>query len=314
MKIKRWVSALLIGAIVGIGIYLYSGKTLHLHNSNPNQYSAITKSSNALEILGFIPYWAVPKNAPPIDYIALFALEPTDDGWHNQFQTMPRIPEGTKVLWTLKIHGGDHTTWMDTPEGIADMIEKLAVYMNQADGIVINLEDWTKYLRLDDIAIAFHRRYPGKLIMITLPSWGLPTTANIYHLADRFILMAYDYDFKSGVLAPISKVESSIRFYESLSDKLLLGIPLYGYLKTDKGTQAVQIKNIEDATVSYSKEGEAKTRGETGTITWNDIKTISEKIALARKYHLRGIALWAVGYTSDEFIEKIIKEAYTATK
>ena len=312
MKVKRWIALALIGIIVGAGIYLYFSKQ-HNTNTDHDNYPHITKGKDALEILGFIPYWAVPKEAPAIDYIALFALEPTDGGWYTRFKTMPNIPEGTKVLWTIKIHGGDHSTWLDTPEGITDMIDKLAVFMDKSDGIVINLEDWKKYMKIDDIAMSFHRRYPGKLIMITLPSWGLPTTANINSLADRFILMAYDYDFRSGVLAPMSKVENTIRFYQSLSDKLLLGIPLYGYLQTDKGTHAVQIKNIEDATVTYSEEGEALTPGKTGTITWNNINTISAKIALARKYHLRGIALWAVGYTSDEFIEKIIKEAYTAT-
>ncbi len=307
MKARNVYIVILI-IIIGIGGYLYNKGNIDLLHPSPQMEDDIPQLNNHdFEVLGFIPYWVNPTYIPSVDYIALFALKPTKEGWENPFVNIPSLPNNTKLLWTLKIHEDDSNQWMDTKEGIIGMMRKLSPYMKHADGVVINMEYWEKYLKLDDIALTFRKMYPHKLLMITLPSWGLPTTGNLYRITDRFILMAYDYNFPKGILAPLSQVENSIQFYQYLSDKLLLGIPLYGYQKTPNGYKAIQIKNIENLPRTYSEKKEAITKLNGGKVVWNDLFTIKKKTLLVKKYHLRGIALWAIGYTTDHFIKQLLQ-------
>jgi len=154
--------------------------------------------------------------------------------------------------------------------------------------------------------------------MVTLPSWGLPIPSNLYMTTDRFILMAYDYDFQNGILAPLDRVETSIKFYQNISSKLLLGIPLYGYQYVKDKYIAIPIELIEGSSVTYTENHEAIVTGKQGPVIWNNLETIKRKIKLAHKYQLRGIALWTIGYASETFLDSINKlikqESITSTR
>ena len=314
-NIKNILLIILIGILIGI-TYLYTSSWHPIDTNNP--YPSIEETSS-LETLGFIAYWSIPNNVPDLDYIALFALTPTENGWVNLFPNHFTLPiQNSKLLWTLKIHSEDYTDWLRTSEEITYMIHKLAPYMNKSDGVVVNLEAWQHYIKLGEILKTLHDMYPNKILMVTLPSWGLPIPSNLYMTTDRFILMAYDYDFQNGILAPLDKVETSIKFYQNISSKLLLGIPLYGYQYVNGKYIAIPIELIETSSVTYTENHEAMASGKQGPVIWNNLETIERKIQLIHKYQLKGIALWTIGYTSETFIDTINKlieqESTTSTR
>ena len=308
---KWW--ELLVGIfilIVFIGLLVYKPSPYRENSSAPAE-----QTDKNLEVLTFIPYWIHPIEIPTgADYVALFALIPEKDGWKPLIKEIPKAQGNTKLLWTLKIHSEDEKDWLESDQTMADMVESLEPYMKNSDGIVINMEDWTKYLKLEKLVSAIKERYPHKLLMVTLPSWGLPVSGNLGSMVDRFIVMAYDYNYKGGVLAPLPAVENTIRFYKPIASKTLLGIPLYGYLRKNGSVSAIQIKTLESGSRTYTDEGEAISSYKGGTAIWNDKNTIQMKIDLAKKYGLRGIALWALGYSSQDFIESIINMAKESGK
>ncbi len=296
--------------IVFIGLIVYKPSP---YRENPS--APMDQTDKNFEVLTFIPYWIHPIQIPTgADYVALFALIPEKGGWKPLIKEIPKVQENTKLLWTLKIHSEDEKDWLESDQTMANMVESLEPYMKNSDGIVINMEDWTKYLKLEKLVSAIKERYPHKLLMVTLPSWGLPVSGNLGNMVDRFIVMAYDYNYKGGVLAPLPAVENTIRFYKPIASKTLLGIPLYGYLRKNGSVSAIQIKILESGSRTYTDEGEALSSYKGGTAVWNDKNTIQMKIDLAKKYGLRGIALWALGYSSQDFIENIINMAKESGK
>jgi len=304
----KWWEILTGVIILAIFVGLLVCKPPIIHREIPS--NSTEKADKSLEVLAFIPYWIKSVKVPSrVDYIALFALIPEKGGWRPLIKAPRKVGRNTKLLWTLKIHSEDEKEWLESDQTMVDMVEGLEPYMKNSDGVVINMEDWTKYLKLEKLVSAIKERYPHKLLMVTLPSWGLPVSGNLGSMVDRFIVMAYDYNYKGGVLAPLPAVENTIRFYKPIASKTLLGIPLYGYLRGNGSISAIQINTLESGTRSHTDEGEAISHYKVGTVIWNDKHTIKMKMDLARKYGIRGIALWALGYSSQDFIESIIDMA-----
>lgn len=166
---------------------------------------------------------------------------------------------------------------------------------------------------------------------------------------DNMIVMTYDYHYMgskiAGPVAPINgtgikreyDVESAIqKIRETVpEEKIVLGIPLYGYgwdsihnqpgSATIKGTgkvithkQAMQILSDCDDTcitgvdpdykqpyiVLPSDDGDGPYYRQ---IFYEDAASLNHKFLLVEKYNLGGIALWALGY-EDEDIHRSLQE------
>jgi spore germination protein YaaH len=152
-------------------------------------------------------------------------------------------------------------------------------------------------------------------------------------IVDRVVLMTYDYhymgSFISGANAPIGGAGTSLEYdtetavKEALkampADKILLGIPLYGYewetidpsaesATIPGGSSIVSSSRVADILAkcaSCSVQFDAVAREPYVIYPENDYfnqiyfeneASMKEKIALAQKYHLGGVALWALGY------------------
>lgn len=161
---------------------------------------------------------------------------------------------------------------------------------------------------------------------------------------DSIVLMAYDYHYTgslvTGPVAPLggagtySEFDTETGVQKALevlpADKIILGIPLYGYqweTITDNPRAAVipgsgvvaSSRTVEDllaqcATCSAGIETEAKESyliykdQETGTYIqyfYPDTKATQAKIDLANKYHLGGIAFWALGYDGETILSPV---------
>lgn len=171
------------------------------------------------------------------------------------------------------------------------------------------------------------------LIPISLVKKQLYDAEEISAIADRIVLMTYDYhyagSFTTGAVAPVSGAGETIEYdvetalQEAVKkiprEKILLGIPLYGYewetidgnpgaATIPGGSSTASLRRIGDildgcATCSVQIDQDSREpyliypeNDYFNQIFYEDEKSLAEKIALAQKYRLGGVALWALGY------------------
>lgn len=180
------------------------------------------------------------------------------------------------------------------------------------------------------------------LIPIALVKPKLYDARAIGTIADSIVLMTYDYhylgSFTSGAVAPVGgagitleyDVETAIK--EALKvmpkEKILLGIPLYGYewetmdktpesatipgggstastrrifdIFSQCSTCSAQIDSISREPYLIFPENDYYNQ-----IYYENEASMKEKIALAQKYRLGGVALWALGYEDNSILNPL---------
>lgn len=166
----------------------------------------------------------------------------------------------------------------------------------------------------------------------------------ISQYVDKIIFMTYDFhyqgSFVTGAVSPVNGAGESAEFDVETSvkealkilppEKIILGIPLYGYewetLSTHPHAAIIpgtgitaSNKRIEELLSScascsaqfdpVSKESYVIYKDvDTNTfhqLFYPDKQSIQEKINLMQKYHLGGVALWALGYEGDSILEPL---------
>lgn len=135
-------------------------------------------------------------------------------------------------------------------------------------------------------------------------------------VADTVFLMTYEWGYTYGpplAVAPINQVERIVRYAvsEIPTDKILLGIPNYGYIWTlpfQKGiTRAVTVGNqyaaavaaSVNATIGFDEESQSPffyyNQNGTDRVAWfEDVRSIRAKFDLVQDYGLRGFGYWNI--------------------
>jgi spore germination protein YaaH len=159
-----------------------------------------------------------------------------------------------------------------------------------------------------------------KITMAVFPQTEFPEKYSEFHdLAvigrhlDEIVLMCYDYHrpgTEAGPVVDIGWAERNI--IKALSnvnpDKIWLGVPAYGYRWTDGGVvTAISARNGKKIADKYRA-----TRHKSGTLYWeyisrneryrvylSDRVTREKLVSLAVKYHLKGTALWRIGFEEN---------------
>jgi spore germination protein len=174
---------------------------------------------------------------------------------------------------------------------------------------------------LESLRAALHER--GILLTIAIPAkrseWEAPgyDFAGIGKLCDSITLMTYDEHFAGGSPGAIASLtwmtqslDYAIRYIPQ--EKILLGIPAYGYDWSNEPTQLVPMRDIPNLAAKSNAR-----------ILWSDIAVepyfyywhgrsrhsvwfeneLSTKIRLGfvKSYRLRGIAIWRLGYETNRF-------------
>jgi spore germination protein YaaH len=161
---------------------------------------------------------------------------------------------------------------------------------------------------------------------------------------DYMIFMTYDYHYSgSTVTGPVSPIggmgkeaefdtETAIKLAKQVmpENKILVGMPSYGYgwetLQPDSRSATIpgsgyvisnrkleeQLKDCEDCKITFDKNAKEYyvlyTDSETGTyhqIYYPEKEATQEKINLAEKYHIGGIAIWALGYEGNTIMDPL---------
>lgn len=180
------------------------------------------------------------------------------------------------------------------------------------------------------------------LIPISLVRQKIYDAKAIGAIVDRVVLMIYDYhytgSFTSGANAPIGGAGKTLEYdtetavKEALkvmpAGKILLGIPLYGYewetissapdsATIPGGSSIASSKRIADllnscATCSAQFDETAKEpyliypeNAYFNQIYFENEASVKEKVAMAQKYKLGGVALWALGYEDNSMLNPL---------
>lgn len=178
---------------------------------------------------------------------------------------------------------------------------------------------------LESLRVTLHDR--GLLLTIAIPAkrseWEAPgyDFAGIGRLCDSITLMTYDEHYSGGSAGPIASLpwmtetlDYAIRYIPR--EKLLLGIPVYGYDWSNEPTVLVPIRDIPElvaltnARVLWSDQAVEPYfyywQGRLKHTVWYE-NELSAKIRLGfvKSYRLRGIAIWRLGYESSRFWQEV---------
>ena len=163
----------------------------------------------------------------------------------------------------------------------------------------------------------------GLLLTIAIPAkrseWEAPgyDFASIGRLCDSVTLMTYDEHFSGGSPGPIASLpwmteslDYAIRYIPH--EKLLLGIPAYGYDWSHGRTEMIPMRDIPElvartnARILWSDSAVEPNfyywQGRLRHTIWYE-NELSAKIRLGfvKSYRLRGIAVWRLGYETSRF-------------
>lgn len=169
----------------------------------------------------------------------------------------------------------------------------------------------------------------GKKLSVDVPA--VTDSNNAYDYAaigqasDEVIVMAYDYSYPgspAGPIAPINWVNQVLAYTVNLvpANKILLGIPVYGYDWSDGQTEALSLTAIdqlitnEDITPQWDVNAKVPyftytKNGVTNTVYYENAESISDELALVQQYHLRGISIWRLGL-EDQSIWQAIDQMF----
>ncbi len=180
---------------------------------------------------------------------------------------------------------------------------------------------------VDDLASQLHAK--SKIVSVDIIPTAAQTGAGgaydevtLAHYADQLVLMTYDHhddSSKAGPVSPHAWVVSSLQHALNSgvpAGKIFLGVNDYGYDWTTSGGKGVTIpqkvatvlqgtKTYDPTTtetkVTYTKNGQQH------TVYYGGRQALADKVAIARKYKLYGIAIWKVGYENKAYWDELIK-------
>ena len=181
---------------------------------------------------------------------------------------------------------------------------------------------------LESLKATLHER--GLLLTIAIPAkrfeWEAPgyDFAGIGRVCDSITLMTYDEHYSGGSPGPIAglpwmtqALDYAIRYIPN--EKLLLGIPVYGYDWSIEPTQLVPMCNIPELVAQtnarplwsdqavepyfYYWEGRVK-----HTVWYENEISAKIRLGFIKSYRLRGIAIWRLGYETSRFWQEVISK------
>ncbi len=138
----------------------------------------------------------------------------------------------------------------------------------------------------------------------------------------QFQLMTYDQHADgttAGPVAALNWVTSLTTRLKSIvpSSKIYLGVALYGYRWAAGSTHATTIPYYSVTPAIKSKEvwsaryQEMSAHVGSNIYWWENRKGIGQKIALAKKDHLAGVAFWQIGYATPSIYSELTKDIGT---
>lgn len=174
---------------------------------------------------------------------------------------------------------------------------------------------------LELLRTSLHER--GLLLTIAIPAkrseWEAPgyDFAGIGQFCDSITLMTYDEHYSGGSPGPIASLpwmtqalDYAIRYIPR--EKILLGIPVYGYDWSSEPTQILPMRDIAElvtqsnarilwsdpAVEPYFYYWKGRVRH---TVWYENELSARIRFGFVKSYRLRGVAIWRLGYETNRF-------------
>ena len=254
---------------------------------------------------------------------------------NNGFKVWPIVSNNSYLTTTEGILN-DYTKRRKLEDEIIRVTEEYNIDGINLDFENMNQEDKDMYSRFV-IELAPRLKDLGKTLTVdvTAPdgseTWSLCFDRDVLaNVSDYIVFMAYDQygtgGNKEGTTAGYNWVENNVKKFigqEAVAkEKIILGIPLYTRLwKEDGGKITSKVVNIKDVDSTLPSDIQRKwdeelkqnyveyTDGSATYKMWiEDEKSITEKIGLAKKYDLAGIAFWEKDREYDGFWQFVANE------
>ncbi|HOJ77381.1 MAG TPA: glycosyl hydrolase family 18 protein [Bacillota bacterium] len=142
---------------------------------------------------------------------------------------------------------------------------------------------------------------------------------------DQVMIMAYDQHYSGGPPGPVASypwVERVINYtLKSFpANKVVLGLAGYGYDWTNHSGKARNYNAIQEIIKKYNVSPkwhseykvpyfQYKSWGTTHQVWYENSHSTAAKMTLVKKYNLRGVALWRLGY-EDPQVWKVIQQGF----
>ncbi|WP_078575980.1 glycosyl hydrolase family 18 protein [Salipaludibacillus agaradhaerens] len=138
-------------------------------------------------------------------------------------------------------------------------------------------------------------------------------------VADFVFLMTYEWGWTGGpprAVAPVDEVRRVIEYAVSVmpNDKIMLGIPLYGYdwtLPFEEGVtraraidhqEAIRLAATYNAAIEFDEEAQSPfftyvdEEGNQHEVWFEDARTVQAKFDLVKEFGLKGVYYWVLGW------------------
>lgn len=199
-------------------------------------------------------------------------------------------------------------------------------------GVNLHLKNLSAYNRdylsrfVQETALSLHPEGFG--VVVTLPAktgdssdndWGSYDYRSIGEYADYVILEVYDFHWAEGHAGPISPVfwvkdVLDYALLEIVGEKVILGIPCYGYdwviTGRQRGQQLTYQRAMErikryQAVINWDEDAATPyfwycAGGENHQVWFENRDSLRYKLDLVKCYHLGGVALWGLGQEDAE--------------
>lgn len=306
-----------------------------------------TRELGTIEVNGYafpnIDMEVLKKTLPYLTYISIFSYEVNPDGTLNSIDDQALINAAREagvaplmVITNLERGGGFSS---DIARSILSNEEIQETLINN----VINVLEEKNYYGLD---IDFEYIYPedkelyndflrkvtsrlrplGYSVTTALaPKISAEQSGVVYEghdypvhgaLVDHVVIMTYEWGYTYGpplAVAPIDQVEKVINYALTAipSEKILMGIPNYGYdwtlpyvqgtaAKTVTNTGAVDLARNVGAAIQYDPKSQAPffnyydSDGKQHVVWFEDARSIEAKLKLANRKNLGGVSYWTI--------------------
>lgn len=301
---------------------------------------------------------SVQKNFSSLNYLNLFWYYLNDEGEIQKYQyakedtsiitfahsnnikvfaTITNLPESERSNWDSK----RVEKILNDPDlrkkHITDILEKLEDL--KFDGIIIDYEEVDSSQKnrfsefIQELKLALQTK--NKLLALALhpkteanPGLGsFQDWEDLSKSADQLNIMAYGEHYDEGSSGPIASIpwlKEIISYAQSLkipSEKIYLGIPLYGYDwnkdndKSATGLTYIDVLNLlNQQSVQEKWDEKSKSpyftyeeNGDSHEVWFENARSVKEKINLAKTAGLAGITFWRLG-GEDPGIWELFKE------
>jgi spore germination protein YaaH len=220
---------------------------------------------------------------------------------------------------------------------IINTIDNL-IYNNNFDGIHIDFEDLnsaTETLLTNFMRDLYNRLHPkGKLVTMAVVARTVTSTSqfsaayNYNALApylDLVTIMTYDFHYTGGPDGPVAPIDWQQRVLSYSvpklgANKILLGIPFYGYdwnlTKRQSNPSTLAVSRTYDETMQLQKDNNgtfgydttAQTPyldytkdGDHHRVWFENVQSFQAKLDLMKSQQLRGFAVWRLGHEGAAF-------------